>query len=783
MSINNGRITDRGWEFSDKATFHVVDVNKDSLEKVRDDYPGAFKPQAGGTPHPTGLGTIANPQEPDESVTPSSGRGLVIRLAATHAGLVTRNNGFYLPDKMRDGVKTFTDLYPKPIQVHHEDHTDPVGRVLAARYVETVSAVADRFKNSILRDSRNKDVGRADLEFWKDFCGSDKSFIEKLQMIKLMDNVLSDKHYRGVGYIELTADITDPDAIQKVLDGRFLTGSVGAVSDKAVCSICNTNWLEEEYCDHRPGRVYDGKKCFVIAGGLEYDEYSFVNTPADRHSTILSIESNNFRDSVKDDKKPNLFFYPIADYFHEEDSAMDKNPTATESEVEVKDEAQASDETATGSTKTVATPDAEAGANADVKDAAEASAESGEKTDETIKDKSTEEKVEDAAQDDPVLVLLDKVFSGEEVSLTDADSDVLYDALVAEFPEEFKDAALSANQRKKLPKSSFCGPGRSFPVLDCAHVTAARRLASRYKGPGSKKAIMDRIDRKAKALGCNSEDGVCNVPVKDSTGPQEKVEDGRLTGDVVRSILAALDLGLYGSSWDETETEAPVLTSKEIESLRMMVVELVKRIGKDNLEGALVAEGLITNKEDLDAQVAEATRLEDELGNKNTQLNALRQELRATYADVANLTDQLVDANAKIRDQKVRRAGDLYKLDGSFTDELTDKLIKLSDEVLDNTLETLSSKVDITKIAAKVNDGLSRTPEETVDNPTEVTTPSVTEENKDTVDSKPTFHTQDQVDREYRRILVKMQNPVAAKAFYEDAVAKGLAAPKPGFDN
>ena len=30
-------------------------------------------------------------------------------------------------------------------------------------------------------------------------------------------------------------------------------------------------------------------------------------------------------------------------------------------------------------------------------------------------------------------------------------------------------AKLSTKERKKLKKSTFCGPGRSFPVNDCAH--------------------------------------------------------------------------------------------------------------------------------------------------------------------------------------------------------------------------------------------------------------------------------------------------------------------------
>lgn len=66
------------------------------------------------------------------------------------------------------------------------------------------------------------------------------------------------------------------------------------------------------------------------------------------------------------------------------------------------------------------------------------------------------------------------------------------------------DATLTTKQRSKLKSSSFCGPGRSFPVPDCAHVTAARRLIGRYKGSAdTKKRIMSCVNSKAAKLGCD----------------------------------------------------------------------------------------------------------------------------------------------------------------------------------------------------------------------------------------------------------------------------------------
>ena len=46
-----------------------------------------------------------------------------------------------------------------------------------------------------------------------------------------------DKEQDGSAYVRLQVAITDPIAIQKVMDKRYLTGSVGGRAGKAVCSI------------------------------------------------------------------------------------------------------------------------------------------------------------------------------------------------------------------------------------------------------------------------------------------------------------------------------------------------------------------------------------------------------------------------------------------------------------------------------------------------------------------------------------------------------------------
>jgi len=62
---------------------------------------------------------------------------------------------------------------------------------------------------------------------------------------------------------------------------------------------------------------------------------------------------------------------------------------------------------------------------------------------------------------------------------------------------------LTTKDRKKLKKSTFCGPNRSFPVNDCRHAATAKAYLGRSKfSQATKKRIAACINRRAKALGC-----------------------------------------------------------------------------------------------------------------------------------------------------------------------------------------------------------------------------------------------------------------------------------------
>jgi len=164
---------------------------------------------------------------------------------------------------MRAGTLSWLLPHPKPVLKNHDDEIDPLGRVVDAKYVTHRAKPADNAP-----------------EYAK----------------------------VGTGHQELKLKIGDRDAIEKILDGRLLTGSVRFRTDHLWCSICGHDLLnpkDEEGCIHWPGKMYDGEQCLFTTGNLDYKEYSFVNMPADALTTVISV---NQQDSQTDSSPTSVFW-------------------------------------------------------------------------------------------------------------------------------------------------------------------------------------------------------------------------------------------------------------------------------------------------------------------------------------------------------------------------------------------------------------------------------------------------------------------------------------------
>lgn len=169
--------------------------------------------------------------------------GLIVEVAAIHAGL-TGNYNNYSAEELQKSVSTWVTPYPKPIIINHDQYSDPLGRVMAGK----MEAEAD-----------------------------------------------------GSPYISIQAAISSPDAMSRILDGRYLTGSVGGSAEQAICSVCGVDWanatMESIPCRHRRGKTYKGKLCYFDMRGITWKEYSFVNVPGDQRSGVKGVRASSAEES------------------------------------------------------------------------------------------------------------------------------------------------------------------------------------------------------------------------------------------------------------------------------------------------------------------------------------------------------------------------------------------------------------------------------------------------------------------------------------------------------
>lgn len=397
-------------------------------------------------------------------------RGLRVEITASHAGMVNANNIMYSPGGMESSCYTWTYPQPRPFQVHHDDHADPIGRITSGKFAP--------YQPGGQADSLNTVIG-----LFQD-AATRQDLLDAAQMLE-DTGVLATETWRGVGEMKLEAIITDSDAIEKILDGRYLGVSITQRPRQAFCNICGKDWVSEGPCQHERGMKDEetGRMMYLIVGDTHYEECSAVNRPADGHA---KIENAQFMDSVQPSERDAFTSaVGLVDPRHQTafsikflDSLEGDNMNKPEPETPA----------------VPATPPEEPQADA-----------------ETPPPTPEPDLVEEAL----------RTLFEDEGSFTEEMAERLNEELEKEIEEE--DAKLSTEKRKSLAPSTFCGPNKSFPVPDCAHVTAARRLVGRYKGPGSKESILACVSRKAKALGCGGG--------KDELPPEEEQKDNMLCLD------------------------------------------------------------------------------------------------------------------------------------------------------------------------------------------------------------------------------------------------------------
>lgn len=239
-----------------------------------------------------------------------TGHSLLVKVAATHAGIVTGNRKFYRPDCMQASVNTWVPegFPPLPVLRGHDKEGEVLGRIREAKYIDDSWKYAKDFP--VLKQSA--------------FYCEDK-LNRKLDLFKsiswIQDNLARRKDYHGLGHVELGLTLTNPKAIQSVLRDEYLCVSAGMITDAAICSICHTDWSSEDKCDHNPGQIVDGRMAFLISGRFKARELSFVNFGADPFAQVKSYE---LKDSLE-----KMFFLGLP--LDDQKQAIDRGLVLTDS--------------------------------------------------------------------------------------------------------------------------------------------------------------------------------------------------------------------------------------------------------------------------------------------------------------------------------------------------------------------------------------------------------------------------------------------------------------------
>ena len=233
-------------------------------------------------------------------------KGLDIEFGLSASGRRT-NNRIYTPKGQRAGISTWMEPYPKAIIRNHDINEDPLGRFTNVRWVSLDNESMGSFKRV------------QDYMAVKDALESDNP--KRIYNALRKNNLLTSNKWRGTGELLADAAIYDEDAIEKFLDGRYLTFSAGSSTDRWVCSACLSDWASGDVCDHRPGTITDeGELVVVITGTFLGREASVLNTPAHDFSTVRSMQ---FGDSLKEYNNEDCFLTDPSTIYLTDSSIID----------------------------------------------------------------------------------------------------------------------------------------------------------------------------------------------------------------------------------------------------------------------------------------------------------------------------------------------------------------------------------------------------------------------------------------------------------------------------
>lgn len=431
---------------------------------------------------------------------------ITVKIKSTHIDFINDNYLLYTESAVKKGAKSWVEPYNKPVLKNHDKNTDPLGRVIGYKIVTT--------------DAKNEPPK----------------------------------------YLELTCTINDDSAIEKILDGRYFTVSVGSRASRIRCSECDQVINKDGLCEHKRGTYNeDGKPVHWIIDNIEYVEKSFVNEPADKYTGITYVDVGKG-------------FIPYKNFLDNREKIL------------------------------------------------------------------------------------------SEINLEDCLMTI-------------KNTKLSPAQRSKLAESSFCGPDRSFPAHDKAHVEAGLKLLDTITLDDSTKSkIKASLYRRGKKFGV--------VPTEDALQSNPDLVTFRMDDNFKEEEITAIKDWFTSKPDSDLPSDEIVKPDENTDSKKTDDVskltsdELIKEISK-------LKDEKTKSEQELQTKISS---LEDQISKKDTILNQREDEINKLIDDVTVL-------EKKFKDALISNIIDLKKVKGDVAAEITKKMSARKVDSLIDSLTDLRSEI------------------------------------------------------------------------------------------
>lgn len=459
------------------------------------------------------------------------------------------------------------------------------------------------------------------------------------------------------GHIDLIYYVSDKEAIEKIMDERYKTLSVGASASlsSVKCSICGRP-VNSYDCEHVRGKQYDvevsknkmeSKLCYWTWSSKRYREVSYVANPADKMAQTTKLSFINV--TGKDSEDNEIF----SSYTGKKDSysqvlivgdltnsglnnVRDLNDNKlNKEELYLTDSVVSNfitfDENKNEENKNDAS--CQTKQNDDIITAQEENKTSDNATEELNSEDSTELRL-------AYLQVIQDMLSNDKMTLNDSHG-ILLEKCEVYVPISMRDrnktlefiskelAGVEKQNADKLNISVFCGINRTFPVCDKNQLIATRQLMNYFKGSDvEKKRIMSSLDRKEKVYG------------------SIKINDKFKEDNLAQFTFESLDALLASPHVQKAIDEAVTASEQKLDETKKTYADKEAQYKKIAIDAVISAYVELDSSKVASLKGAAADKYQEEYNKISEQLSKRSME---------SLSDSLDDLRVEIASKKAKQ--------------------------------------------------------------------------------------------------------------------------------